>query len=85
MLTYSNYSAKLRLFVLICVDGDGTDENESKNCEEHKREGAEEGSTLFRRRATSRRRDHGERRGESMYMLDVLAFWGFISGAPGGR
>ena len=80
MLTDSNDGAILRLLVLISsVDSDGTEENESKNCEEHERHGAEEVSALPPRWATSRTGDHGEGRGRST--LDVLAVWGFISDA----
>ena len=43
MLTDSNNGAELRLFVLVSsVDGNGIEENESKNCEEHEKHGAEE-------------------------------------------
>jgi len=60
MLTDSNDGAKLRLLVLISsVDGDGAEENESENCEERERHGAEEVSTLPPRRATSRTRNRG--------------------------
>ena len=80
MLTDSNDGAKLRLLVFISsVDGDGAEENESENCEEHERHGTEEVSTLPPRRATSRTRDHDEGRGRSM--LNALAVWGFISDA----
>ena len=79
MLTDSNDGAKLGLFVLITVDGDGVEEGERENCEERERYRAEESSASPPHRATIRTKVHGK--GEVESMLDVLMVRGCLSDA----
>ena len=79
MLTDSNDGARLRLFVLVTVDGDGAEENESKNCEERERYRAKEGSTLPPRRATIETKVHGE--GKVRNVLNMLVAQGCLTDA----
>ena len=78
-LTNTDDGSIVGLLVLISVDRNGAQENESQNGEERERHRAEEVSALSPRRVTGRTRDHDEEKERERRMSKQTrkSWWGF--------